>query len=160
MRRNAGPNVGKGFTLIEILVVVVILGILAAIVLPRFTDAFTDSESSAFATAIKTFASAEGVYRAKTGSFLEDSASGVCPAGLEPYVDEDRWESPTPIGGVWDAELNSFGIISGFGVHFQAGPRKDDAFMQEVDAMMDDGNLATGGFRKIADDRYYFIVLD
>ncbi|MBN1123675.1 MAG: prepilin-type N-terminal cleavage/methylation domain-containing protein [Sedimentisphaerales bacterium] len=158
MSTNSMPACRSGFTLIEILVVVVIMGILAMIVIPTFGDVTSDSLQSAFVTDIKTFASAEAIYRCKTMSFLEDSSSGVCPAGFEPYIDEDKWEAGTPLGGVWDAELNSFGIISGLGVHFQAGPRKDDAFMIEVDALLDDGDLATGIFRKIADDRYYLIV--
>ncbi len=32
--------------------------------------------------------------------------------------------------------------------------------MQQIDAAMDDGDLATGGFRKIADDRYYMVVVE
>ncbi|MHC4255920.1 MAG: type IV pilin protein [Planctomycetota bacterium] len=36
----------KGFTLVEILIVVVILGILAAIVIPQFTDASTEAKIS------------------------------------------------------------------------------------------------------------------
>ncbi len=38
-------NRGKGFTLVEILIVVVILGILAAIVVPQFTNAANESRT-------------------------------------------------------------------------------------------------------------------
>ena len=40
-------RVEKGFTLVEILIVVVILGILAAIVIPQFTSASTEAKESA-----------------------------------------------------------------------------------------------------------------
>jgi len=46
MRRTLGKN-RKGFTLVEVLIVVVILGILAATVLPQFTAASNDAKESA-----------------------------------------------------------------------------------------------------------------
>ena len=46
MRRLQGKN-RKGFTLVEVLIVVVILGILAATVLPQFTAATNDAKESA-----------------------------------------------------------------------------------------------------------------
>jgi hypothetical protein len=46
------------------------------------------------------------------------------------------------------------------GVHFWGGGvvHPGDAYMQEVDALCDDGELTTGSFRKIANDRYYLII--
>ena len=40
----------KGFTLVEILIVVIILGILAAVVIPQFTEASNDARASALAS--------------------------------------------------------------------------------------------------------------
>ena len=44
----------KGFTLVEILIVVVILGILAAIVIPQFTEASTEAKTSSLVSDLQT----------------------------------------------------------------------------------------------------------
>ncbi len=44
----------KGFTLVEILIVVVILGILAAIVIPQFSNASSDSKLATLKTNLQT----------------------------------------------------------------------------------------------------------
>lgn len=143
----------------ELLVVVVILGILAAIVLPMFGNSSKESLINSFATSVKEFATIAQYHLARSGEYFEDSSSGVLPVGMDSYIYPEEWTNGTPIGGVWDYELDSFGIKSAFGVHFDGtGHTRDDAFMQEVDAAFDDGDLTTGCFRKIDVDRYYYIV--
>lgn len=52
MKRNA-----RGFTLVEILIVVIILGILAAIVIPQFTNASNDARTSSTQSTLQTLRS-------------------------------------------------------------------------------------------------------
>jgi len=53
----------SGFTLVEILIVVVILGILAAIVIPQFTEASTEAKVSSLATDLQTLRSQIALYK-------------------------------------------------------------------------------------------------
>ncbi len=53
----------SGFTLVEILIVVVILGILAAIVIPQFTDASTQAKESALASDLQMMRSQLELYK-------------------------------------------------------------------------------------------------
>jgi len=58
MKRN-----NKGFTLVEILIVVIILGILAAIVIPQFTEASNDARISALVSDLQTVRSQVELYK-------------------------------------------------------------------------------------------------
>ena len=53
----------KGFTLIEILIVVIILGILAAIVIPQFTNASKEAKQSALVTMVQSLRSQIALYK-------------------------------------------------------------------------------------------------
>src|ERR1700690_4619340 len=52
----------SGFTLVEILIVVIILGVLAAIVIPQFTNASTDARKSNMASQDQTIKSQISLY--------------------------------------------------------------------------------------------------
>jgi len=52
-----------GFTLVEILIVVVILGILAAIVIPQFTEASTEAKASSLMSDLQTVRSQIELYK-------------------------------------------------------------------------------------------------
>jgi len=53
----------KGFTLIEILIVVIILGILAAIVIPQFSNASTSAKTSAVVSTAQSLRSQVALYK-------------------------------------------------------------------------------------------------
>ena len=156
MRPRPAPS---GFTLVELLIVIVILGVLAAIVIPTTKNVSKEAEQSRFASNLHSFVGQAELYRAKTGEHVEDGSSGLVPAGFEPYVRAEDWEAGTPVGGVWDTETSSFGITSALGVHFQSNAKPDE-YMTEIDVLLgDDGDLQTGLFRKIASGRFYFILM-
>lgn len=65
----------KGFTLVEILIVVVILGILAAIVIPQFSQASTDSKVSSLQSNLQTIRSQIALYKIQHNDVTPDLAT-------------------------------------------------------------------------------------
>jgi general secretion pathway protein G len=72
-----GTKKSKGFTLIEILIVVIILGILAAIVIPQFTNASTAAKASSLATSGQTLRSQVAYYKLQHNDKLPGTGSGT-----------------------------------------------------------------------------------
>lgn len=62
----------QGFTLIEILIVVIILGILAAIVIPQFSSASNDARKSNVQSTVQTLRSQIALYKLQHGDTLPD----------------------------------------------------------------------------------------
>ena len=61
-------QVRKAFTLVEILIVVVILGILAAIVIPQFTSATEDAQAGNIKAQLQSLQNQTELYRARNNS--------------------------------------------------------------------------------------------
>lgn len=146
----------RGFTLIEILIVVVIIGVLASIAVPTFTKYLKNARAATFASDIRALAHAGAQYSLESGWWVPDTSSGVFPTELKGYFSEQKFKLSTSLGGVWDFEQDGVGAFtSAVGVH---RPKESDAIFAIVDKRIDDGNLSTGLFQKIDSDRYYFII--
>jgi len=70
-------NRNRGFTLVEILIVVIILGILAAIVIPQFTNASQDARKSSLTSQLQTIRSQVELYKLQHRDELPTGLSGT-----------------------------------------------------------------------------------
>ena len=80
----------SGFTLVEILIVVVILGILAAIVIPQFTDASTEAKTSSLCSDLQTVRSQLELYKIQHNDAIPaPEADGASWNRMTQYTDID-----------------------------------------------------------------------
>ena len=61
----------KGFTLVELVVVIAILGILAGIAIPRFMDATASARGAKIVADMRTIESSESMNYAKNGNYVD-----------------------------------------------------------------------------------------
>jgi prepilin-type N-terminal cleavage/methylation domain-containing protein len=153
-RPGAPPRVRSGFTLVEIMIVVVIIGLLAAMAIPALKRVQRRSQNSRFVNDLRVFTQAFEAFAAETGRWPANVGPGVVPAGLTGAIQISVWTAPTVLKGSWNYDRNINGIA--VAVSLSQSPVAD-AQMQEIDTMIDDGNLTTGNFRKIS-DRFMYIL--
>ena len=114
----------KGFTLVEILIVVIILGILAAIVVPQFSEASADAKLSNLTTNLQSIRAQLELYRLHH--------NGVYP----PAAVNDALTKKTTSAGVLDVN----GAYGPYMQQFPANPFVDLA----ADAVKTDGLAGSG----------------
>lgn len=96
--RRAGPRRQAGFTLLELLVVILIIGLLTGIVAPRFLNQISRSEATTARAQIDAFDKALQAFRIDMGRY-PTTAEGL-QALLAPPANEPRWRGPYLKGGL------------------------------------------------------------
>jgi type II secretion system protein G len=125
----------KGFTLVEILIVVVILGILAAIVIPQFTNASTEAKESSLVSNLQAIRSQIELYKIHHNDTLPADAAALT-TGLTTQTDVS--------GGTVDAGEIAYGPYM---KNIPANPFSGDST----------ANIVTGdGTSPTANDDWYY----
>ncbi len=93
MQKRLLSRTRRAFTLIEILIVVVILGILAAIVIPQFTDASNEAMEASVRSQLQTIRSQIELYNVQNPATAFDDATAV-GTFWDPLVQNDYIMTP------------------------------------------------------------------
>lgn len=143
----------KGLTLIELMIVISIIGILAAIVIPKVSNAREQATATSAATSLKEYARSCMRYKLD-----HDEWPPTAPGGhgfndaLDPYISKADRLIDTPAGGYWayhDWGSGSRSLISG--QRYTVGvliARADDSSFQAIDELIDDGDLSAGSVQQ------------
>jgi prepilin-type N-terminal cleavage/methylation domain-containing protein len=146
--QRLGPLPTRAFTLVEIMVVVVIIGLLAALAIPAFQRNQRATQNARVINDYRVFVQAFEIFNTQNGAWPPNAGSGIVPTGMSGNFKEDTWkEAKTPIGGRWNWDLDKSDFKAGVTI---AGYTITDEQAAEIDAKIDDGDLSTGTFRKTA----------
>lgn len=151
-RRHCRSDAVRGFTLVEILVVVTIISLLAMVAIPGVQIVQRRAKSSAIVNDFRVFATAFETYAHERGAFPPETNVGEIPPGMENYLKSDAWTRVTPMGGRYNWEkdqLHGGPVKAAIAITGTTdAPLPYDANqLLDIDKAIDDGNPLTGNFR-------------
>lgn len=144
----------KGFTLIELMIVVAIIGILASIALPSYKNMVLRASLSETAAQLGSFARAFDIAKQVNGVYPDDTHLTL-PVARGLAINETEWSSTTAIGGNWNWEGPDGYSYAGISI---VGPSATEEEIAELDTILDNGDLESGKFRKTANGRFTYIL--
>ena len=151
-------NRRHGFTLVEIMIVVAIIGLLAAIAVPAFLRSRRQAQVTKVANDLRVFSEGFGLYCLENGLYPPDTHI-VLPPGMTDYIRQDDWDNGPPWGGTYNWEGPSWGEGGGYPYAGIAlfETQADAETLTALDELIDNGDLTSGKFRLTANSRYTYI---
>jgi prepilin-type N-terminal cleavage/methylation domain-containing protein len=85
----------RGFSLIELLIVIILLGVLATIAIPQFANASAEAKEGSLATIVQTVRSQVAIYKLQHGDQLPDLAAASAGSDhFRPLLDTSVYGVP------------------------------------------------------------------
>ncbi len=153
-----GKRLKNGFTLVELMVVVMVIMLLMAIAIPNLIRARRNSKIARVANDLRIFGDAFQLYSLTVGMFPAD-AHIVLPPGMDQYINQSNWDSDA-LGGHYNWEGPSWGEGGPYpyaGISL-LGTTATLIELQQLDLTVDDGDLTMGKFRQTPNGRYTYII--
>ena len=155
MRERHVPIRHAGFTLIELMIVIVIIGVLATIAIPAYSRTVRNAKCGRTAAELRSLSTAFVAYQAAHGELPPDSHLTL-PAGMEEFIDPAVWADGTPLGGTYNWEGPDNYGYAGLSIF---GSNEEQESFEILDALIDDGDLGSGRFLLLG-DRPTYVLFD